>query len=199
MFHGWENFYIMAGTAAATFAGLLFVVITLCVSLAATPAARGVHAFVTPVLVHFGGVLFLALVLLAPWPSAWPVALIIGCNGFAGIGYAIFVIRLVRRLNFVSLDLREWTAYAGAPVAANVCLLAGAAGLIAEKSFAPYAIAGAILLFLFVGILDAWDMTLWIIGNREMPQESPTDSAGRPRLHAGSGRSITAADVTRRS
>ena len=66
MFHGWENFYIMAGTAAATLAGLLFVVITLCVSLAATPAARGVHAFVTPVLVHFGGVLFLSLVLLAP-------------------------------------------------------------------------------------------------------------------------------------
>ena len=73
MFHGWENFYMMAGTAAATLAGLLFVVITLSVSLAATPAAGGVHAFVTPVLVHFGGVLFLSLVLLAPWPAAWPL------------------------------------------------------------------------------------------------------------------------------
>ena len=104
MFHGWENFYIMAGTAAATLAGLLFVVITLSVSLAATPAARGVHAFVTPVLVHFGGVLFLALVLLAPWPSAWPVGLILSLHGLAGISYAAFIIRLLRKLDFVSLQ-----------------------------------------------------------------------------------------------
>ena len=180
MFHGWENFYIMAGTAAATFAGLLFVVITLCVSLATTPAARGVHAFVTPVLVHFGGVLFLALILLAPWPSAWPVALILGLQGFAGIGYATFVIRLVRKLDFVSLDAREWIAYAGAPALANAGLLAGASGLIAEKSFAPYAIGGAIILFLFVGILDAWDMTLWIIGNRKTAQDTTVEDRSRP-------------------
>ena len=168
MFHGWENFYMMAGTAAATLAGLLFVVITLSVNLAATPAARGVHAFVTPVLVHFGGVLFLALVLLAPWPSAWPVGVILGLHGLVGIGYAGFVIRLARKLDFVSLKARDWITYAGAPALANVSLLAGAAGLIAEKSFAPYAIAGAVMLLLFIGILDAWDLTLWIIRNREM-------------------------------
>ena len=81
MFHGWENFHIMAGTAAATLAGLLFVMITLCVSLAATPATRGVHAFVTPVLVHFGGVLFLSLVLLAPWPAACRSGLFSVCMG----------------------------------------------------------------------------------------------------------------------
>jgi hypothetical protein len=179
MFHGWENFYIMAGTAAATFAGLLFVVITLCVSLATTPAARGVHAFVTPVLVHFGGVLFLALILLAPWPSALPIALILDLQGLAGIAYATFVILLVRKLDFVSLDAREWTAYAGAPALANVGLLAGAFGLIAEKSFAPYFIGGAIVLFLFVGILDAWDMTLWIIGNRETAQDTTVEDRSR--------------------
>src|SRR5450755_3498223 len=110
MFHGWENFYMMAGTAAATLAGLLFVVITLSVSLAATPAARGVHAFVTPVLVHFGGVLFLSMVLLAPWPAAWPLGLVLGLHGLAGIVYASFVIRLLRRLDFVSLDARDWIA-----------------------------------------------------------------------------------------
>jgi len=187
MLHGWENFYIMAGTAAATFAGLLFVVITLSVSLSATPAARGVHAFVTPVLVHFGGVLFLALILLAPWPLPWPVGLILGLQGLAGIVYAAFVIRLVRKLNFVSLDAREWIAYAGAPALANACLLAGAAGLIADKSFAPYAIAGAIMLFLFVGILDAWDVTLWIVKNQEVAREVATDAAKPAGVARNSG------------
>lgn len=178
MLHGWENFYIMAGTAAATFAGLLFVVITLSVRLATTPAAHGVHAFVTPVLVHFGGVLFLTLILLQPWPSAWPVELILGLQGLAGIVYATFVIRRVRKLDFVSLDAREWIAYAGAPALANVCLLAGAGGLLAEKSLGPFVIAAAIMLFLFVGILDAWNMTLWIIANREMAQSAKPDDQG---------------------
>lgn len=65
MLHGWENFFIMAGTAAATLVGLLFV--------------------------------------------------------------------------------------------AGTYLIVGAVGLLAERSFAPYAIAGAIVLLLFAGIYGAWD------------------------------------------
>src|SRR5579864_4178924 len=51
MLHGWDNFFIMAGTAAATLTALLFVVITLGVQMSAARAAHGVHAFVTPTLV----------------------------------------------------------------------------------------------------------------------------------------------------
>ena len=40
-------------------------------------------------------------------------------------------------------------------------------GLIAEKPFAPYAIAGAIVLLLLAGIYGAWSITLWIARNRE--------------------------------
>jgi hypothetical protein len=167
MLEGWQNFFIMAGTAAATLAGLLFVVITLCVSLAATPAARGVHAFVTPVLVHFAGVLFLSLVLLVPWPSPWPAALILAVSGLGGIGYAATVTNLLRKLDFVSMSPGDWVCYAGAPAAANAALVAGAFGLVARQQFTPYAIGGAVMLLLFVGIVDAWDMTLWILRHRE--------------------------------
>ncbi len=80
----------------------------------------------------------------------------------------IVVVRTLRRLNFVALDLRDWVAYAGAPALANVSLIAGAAGLIAGDTFAPYAIAGAITLLLFVGIHDAWDLTLWIVRNQDL-------------------------------
>ena len=167
MFHGWENFFIMAGTAAATLIGLMFVVITLSVSLVTTPAARGVHAFVTPVLVHFGGVLLLSLVVLVPWPSAWPAGVLLGLIGIGGITYAIVVLRLLRQLEFVALKIRDWITYGGAPGLANVGLVAAAVGTITERTFAPYAVAGAIVLLLFVGLLDAWDVTLWIIKKRE--------------------------------
>jgi hypothetical protein len=42
-------------------------------------------------------------------------------------------------------------------------LIVGAVGLLAERSFAPYAIAGATVLLLFADIYAAWEM----IKNRE--------------------------------
>src|SRR5208282_728864 len=107
MLNGWDTFFIMIGTAAATLTGLLFVVITLCVRLSTTRAAQGVHAFVTPTLVHFSGVLFQSLALVVPWPSAWPLGIILGLSGLGGVAYVIVVVRMLRRLNFVALDLRD--------------------------------------------------------------------------------------------
>jgi hypothetical protein len=46
-------------------------------------------------------------------------------------------------------------------------VIVGAVGLIARKSFAPYVIAGAMALSLFAGIYGAWDLTLWMIKNRD--------------------------------
>ena len=37
----------------------------------------------------------------------------------------------------------------------------------AEKPFAPYAIAGASTLLLISGIYGAWDLTLWMVTNRD--------------------------------
>jgi hypothetical protein len=39
--------------------------------------------------------------------------------------------------------------------------------LIADRSLGPYAIAGATTLLLFAGVYGAWDLTLWIIKNRD--------------------------------
>ena len=164
--HGWENFYVMAGTAAATLTGLLFVVITLGIQLSASHAAHGIHAFVTPTLVHFGGVLLQAMAVLAPWPSASPLGGILVVCGVIGLTYVTFVIRKLRGLDFVSPDLGTWIAYASAPGVAHVCLIAGAVGLLEERPFAPYTVAAATTLLLFVGIRDAWGLTLWIVEDR---------------------------------
>ena len=84
MLHGWDNFYITAATAGATLIGLLFVVVTLGTGISTSSAVHGVRAFVTPTLAHFGGVLFLSLVVLMPWPSAWPPSIILGLSGLVG-------------------------------------------------------------------------------------------------------------------
>ena len=168
MLHDWDNFYIMAGTSGATLIGLLFVIITLSTRLSPSGIAQGASAFLTPTLVHFGNVLLQALVVLVPWSSVWPVGVILGLSGLVGLVYLMDVVFKRRKVQFVSLHLLDWIPYAGIPALANLNLIAGAIGMIAEKPFAPYCLAGAITLFLFAGIYGAWDLTLWIVKNRDV-------------------------------
>jgi hypothetical protein len=105
--------------------------------------------------------------MLPPWPSAWPVGIILGLFGVAGLAYQIYIVLKQRQVDFVSRDWLDRTLFSVAPGLGNATLIAGAAGLIAEKAFAPYAIAGAIALLLLAGIYGAWDLTLWIARNRD--------------------------------
>jgi hypothetical protein len=57
---GWENFYVIVGTSAGGLTGLTFVVIVLVRETMHGARPAGVGAFVTPTIVHFGGVLALA-------------------------------------------------------------------------------------------------------------------------------------------
>ncbi len=85
MLHGWDNFFNLAGAAGATLIGLLFVAITLGAGLSTARGKYGASAFLTPTLVHFGSVLLQCLVLQAPWPSAWPLGIILASSGIVGL------------------------------------------------------------------------------------------------------------------
>ena len=167
MLHDWNNFFGMTGSTGGTLIGLLFVVVTLGSRLSTPQSVDGIRAFLTPTLINFSGVLFQALVVLAPWPSDWPIGLILVLGGLAGLAYRVHAISMRRKLDFVALHGLDWIVYNGVPVLSNASLVAGGAGLIAEKSFAPYAIAGASTLLLAAGIHNAWDLTLWLIKNRD--------------------------------
>lgn len=164
---GWDNFFAMAGTAAATLTGLLFVVITLGTELSRSGISKGVHAFLTPTLVHFSGVVLQALIMLVPWPTAAACGIAVGVAALGGLVYAALVARRIAGLRFVSLELQDWATYSGIPAAANLGLLAGAIGLAAGWRAAPFAVAAGVAALLFVGIFDAWDLTLWIVRARQ--------------------------------
>jgi len=167
MLHGWENFFVVAATAGATLIGLLFVAVTLGTSLSTPHGLDATRAFLTPTLIRFSGVLFVSLAMLSPWPSGWPIGIILGLLGLNGLAYQIRVILMQRKVDFASLDWPDWTLFSVVPVLGNASLIAGAAGLIAEKPFAPYTIAVAITLLLLAGIYGAWTLTLWIARNQD--------------------------------
>ena len=167
MLHGWENFFTTAASAGATLIGLLFVSITVGSGLSTPQGLNATRAFLTPTLILFSGVLFECMAVLPPWPSAWPVGIILGLCGLAGLVNQVYVILKQFKMNIATLDWLDWTLFSVAPALGNASMIAGAAGLIAEKSFAPYAIAGAITLLLFAGIYSIWDLTLWLARNKD--------------------------------
>lgn len=91
-FAGWENFYVIVGSAAGALIGLQFVVITL---LAGRPIGPGQQqagaAFATPTIIHFSAVLLLSAGVNAPWRSMASLAWSLGLLGLAGIVYEIIV------------------------------------------------------------------------------------------------------------
>jgi hypothetical protein len=89
--NGWENFYVIVGSAAGALIGLQFVVVTL---IADKPALRTVEAgaaFATPTIVHFGVVLLLSALVSVPWHGIGTVSIVWGLVGLIGIVYAVVV------------------------------------------------------------------------------------------------------------
>lgn len=164
--HDWGNFYSLAGTAGASLIGLLFVMVSLGSDMPSERAITGIRVFLTPTLLHFCSALFQALVMLAPWPSMGPAGGCLGACGVAGLVHQISVIRSRKKLAVVLHGWDDWIPYSAVPLLANVCLIAGAVGMIGEKSFALYGVAGATTLFLMAGVYGAWDLTVWMISKR---------------------------------
>jgi hypothetical protein len=170
MLHGWDNFFITAGTASATLIGLMFVAVTVGTGFSMSRIEHGTRGFLTPTLIRFCGVLFLSLVVLAPWPLEWPIGIILSLGGLAGLAHQIKVVVIRHKVGLVLPEWQDWLPYVAVPAIGSATLIAGAVALLAGKWFAPYVIAGATVLLLFGGIYGAWDLTLWMIKNKDETQ-----------------------------
>lgn len=155
---GWENFYVIVGSSAGALIGLQFVVITL---IADMPRVRDIQpagsAFATPTIVHFSAVLLLAGILCAPWPSVAAAAVAWGLLGVFGLVYEIVVVRRMQRQTAYEPEFEDWLFHVVLPFAAYGAL---AVSVFATRSYlreALFAVAGAAMLLLFIGIHNAWD------------------------------------------
>jgi len=167
---GWENFYVIVGSSAGALIGLQFVVLTLIAARPQMGSPEAGAAFATPSVVHFAVVLLLSAVLSAPWQTIGAVAIFCGLAGLSGIAYTAVVIRRMRVQKAYRPVLEDWLFHAVLPLAAYAIL--GISALIAESSarLALFFVGGATLIFLFVGIHNAWDaITYHIFVN--MPKE----------------------------
>ena len=160
--HAWHEFYLLVGTAAATVLALLFVAVSLGAGHLTTQNQGPTRTFMSPVVIHFTSVFFIAAVCLIPSHGPFFFATLITTTAALGATVSVVVsVRVVRR---------EWTQYVPdylcyglLPAAAYLTLLISGIMIYAGMNYAPEVLAGALLALTIVNIRNAWDLTLSMV------------------------------------
>jgi hypothetical protein len=154
---GWDNFYFMLGSAAAGLIGLLFVVVTLTSGFERSEALRGARLYTTPTVIHFGVVLSISAVAIAPRLPGSITVVIIGVIALLGLAYALrsAVGILKPRQGAEPPHWSDSWFYGLTPAAIYLGLGSVAAALYAQ-----------LLALLLVSIRNAWDLVTWIAPKR---------------------------------
>jgi hypothetical protein len=170
----WANFYVMTGGAAAALVGLMFVVITLVTGEErVSKSPDGISTFSTPTVLFFSTALLVSAVLSAPWHSLTGPAIIIGMLGGWGVLYLCRITYRAGRLQTYKPDLEDWTYYTVLPFIAYAVLLVAAIVLHTHPASILFAFAAGVLLLIFLGIRNAWDVVTYLaIGQ---PADIPSD------------------------
>lgn len=163
---GWENFYVIAGSSASGLTGLTFVVIALA-SDANMVRLSGLRAFITPIVIHFGSVLWIASILSIPGHTPLSLAISMVLTGVVLTLYSIVTIyRMVATIKDYVPALQDWIWNATLPLMCCLSLLLAAYLLLRHSVAALYLIGAVTLAMLFIGIHNAWDLAVWITAER---------------------------------
>ena len=163
---GWENFYVIVGSCAGGLTGLTFVVIAL-IRDVQRPSGTGLRAFLTPTIVHFGGVLALAAYLSMPHQGVMSLSVGFAVAGLVGLIYGGAIAANMRRQGSGYIPVHEdwiWNVVLPALVYGGLLFMA----LLVWRKPLPalYGVAAASLLLLFIGIRNAWDLAVWMTVDR---------------------------------
>jgi hypothetical protein len=157
----WSNFYVIVGSAAGGLTGLTFVVIALAAE-SRRVNTHGLRAFVTPTIVHFGTVLAMAAYLTVPRQNVLSLSVGFGAAGVGGLSYVGVVAASMRRLTTQYVPVHEdWLWNVVVPAVGYGVLLAMAFVSRSQLEHSLYAVGAVLLLLLFIGIRNAWDVAVW--------------------------------------
>jgi hypothetical protein len=106
-------------------------------------------------------------VISVPWHGIVAVSAAWGLVGLGGIVYTVVVVRRLRAQTIYEPVFEDWMCHAMLPFAAFGMLTAAA--FVAQSNARPamFAVGAATLLFLFVGIHNAWDAATYHLFSHE--------------------------------
>lgn len=163
MLAAWETYYVIVGSSGGALIGLQFVVITLIADNRRRTTEGELHAFGTPTVVHLAGALLVSALMTVPWHTARTLSIGIALIGLAGVGYSSIVIRRARRQKGYKPVLEDWVWYVAVPAVIYAGLTTAAVLMRNGSPAGLFAIAGAALGLLLIGIRNAWDTVTHLV------------------------------------
>ncbi len=188
----WQGFYTLVGSSAGALTGLTFVVITISAergedTASASTRLTGTRVFITPTAVHFAAALWVSALLCIPGQTAFSLAILLGLTGAAGLLYCRSL--LSRMLGFSAGAYKpfssDWGWNVVLPMIAYLALLTTGFTLRYAVPTSLYVVSGAVLLLLFIGIHNAWDVVVWMTTERHAHRERQQQERERRAREAG--------------
>src|SRR5690349_6856 len=170
MFEHWDEFYLLAGSAAAVLIGLIFVVISLMQDRSRSSVLAGSRLYMGPIVLGVSFVLVISAAALTPGIERPAFAAITAAVALWGLGRALMSTFGIKKLG----EEVHWTDlwfYGIAPSALYVALGVVAFAFWEELWWAHYGVAVAITGLLLLAIRNEWDLITWIAPRPENPDE----------------------------
>jgi hypothetical protein len=171
MFQGWDNYFMLLGTAAGSLIGLLFVVVTLTSGRDRAKAQRGQSLYLTPTVLHFAVVLSVSAMTMVPGLTPFRAAALLAVAavvGLANTAWACFGIAAMAKGG----DASHWSdfwLYGAAPAVLYAILAADCVCFALASAWAPHSLAILMLAVLLLGIRNAWDLVTWLAPGGGLP------------------------------
>jgi hypothetical protein len=165
LFAGWDEFYLLAGSAAAVLIGLIFVVITLLDDKPRSTITTGSRLYMGPIVLQVSFILTLSAAALAPRITAAQFAVITGIVASWGLYRAAVSTFGIERLRRSTDDPPHWsdTWYYGViPGLLSLLLAVVALEFWREEDWAQYGLAAVVTGLMLVSIRNEWDLVTWI-------------------------------------
>ncbi len=172
VFDGWDNFYLLVGSAAGALIGLLFVVVTLTANIDARMRPRGAQVYLTPVVFHFAIVVGVSAISEAPGVPPKIAGVLLAISAVLGLAYALLTTRRMSAPDWPNPpDFSDKFFYGVFPAMNYLALGVAAASLWFAPPLAPYGVGVVTLALLLTGIRNAWDLATFIVHGA--PRQEP--------------------------
>lgn len=178
--HEWESFYVITGSSGAALTGLMFVVIALAADRMPNTPHDALGAFSTPTIAHFAIVLLLASIMTMPLHSVTSLSICLGASALIGLAFAVRAGVRMKRLEVYDAVAEDWAFNVIVPFAAYLVLLVSALLLGRAQERVLFVVGATVLLLLFLGIRNAWDVAVFLVTTRPAADSTPATANSAP-------------------
>lgn len=167
----WHEFYLMAGTAAVTLAGLLFVALSLHLDRLVEESHEHLLALARVTLLSYTFVLFASMFMLVPATSKRQTAIMLGGMAIVGLGWLIRLTRAARHHDEAGFSRALMRRRLLPPIIGMLLMLLTAIGLGQGIVEMLYAMVGSMCMILGNAAGTSWDLLVQIARHRRVTRQ----------------------------